>query len=144
MAAQALLRPDGGLGRFVRSAATGGLATAADLAVIALAVGVLGAPARAANLPALFVGAAVQFLGNRYFAFRAAAGSVRRQVALFAATEAVALGLNALLYDLVARSFALGTGGAVIARAITSNLVFVAWSYPVWRRVFRAPAAARA
>jgi hypothetical protein len=27
----------------------------------------------------------------------------------------------------------------VIARAVTTNAVFLLWSYPVWSRIFRAP-----
>lgn len=125
---------------FLRSALAGGAATLADLAVIAFAVGVLGVSAQAANIPALLVGAGVQFLGNRHFAFRAARkGSLRRQVGLFVATEIVGLVLNAALYAAVAGAYPLALGSAVLARAITTNAVFLLWSYPVWRRVFRAP-----
>jgi putative flippase GtrA len=135
------LRLSARVATFLRSALAGGLATIADLGVIALAVGVLGVSARAANLPALLCGAMVQFFGNRHFAFRARSGSLRRQVVLFAATEAVALALNGVLYDLVAQRFTLGTATAVLARAITTSLVFLLWSYPVWKRVFATPGA---
>jgi putative flippase GtrA len=125
---------------FARSALTGGAATLADLAVIAFATGVLHASPRAANVPALLVGAIVQFLGNKHFAFRARGGDLRRQAALFVAAEAVALALNAALYHAVATLVPLAPATAVLARAITTNLVFLLWSYPVWRRVFAAPA----
>jgi putative flippase GtrA len=129
---------------FARSLLTGGAATLADLGVIAFAVGVLHASPAAANVPALLVGAAVQFLGNRHFAFRAAAGGLRRQLVLFAITEAVTMALNAALYHVVATHVVLSAPGAVLARAITTNAVFLCWSYPVWRRVFQpvAPASA--
>jgi putative flippase GtrA len=126
---------------FLRSALTGGAATLADLAVIALAVGVLHVRPAVANVPALLVGAVIQFFGNRSFAFRAQGGPVHRQAALFALTEAVTLLLNGALYHVVATHLALSTAGAVVARAITTNVVFVGWSYPVWKRVF-APARA--
>lgn len=129
------------LATFARSALTGGAATMVDLAVIAFAVGVLRAPAAAANVPALFAGALVQFLGNRHFAFRATSGDVRRQAALFALSEAVTMLLNGVLYHLVATRLALGPMGAVVARAVTTNVVFVLWSYPVWSRIFKAPPA---
>lgn len=125
---------------FARSALTGGAATLADLAVIALAVGILHVSPAVANVPALLVGALVQFLGNRHFAFKAASGSLGRQAILFAITEAVALALNAALYHVVVTRIPMGAAGAVIARAITTNAVFLAWSYPVWKRVFQ-PAA---
>lgn len=132
------------LATFLRSALTGGAATLADLAVIGFAVGVLHASAAAANLPALAAGAVVQFLGNRHFAFRAQGGDVRRQVLLFALAEGVTLLLNGLLYHLVATRLTPGPMGAVIVRAVTTNAVFLLWSYPVWSRIFRAPEAPRA
>ncbi len=130
------------LATFVRSALAGGAATLADLVVLGVAVGVLHVTPRVANLPALLVGAAVQFLGNRHFAFRAGKGPLGRQALLFALGEAIALVLNAALYDGVARLVPLSAAGAVMARAVTTNVVFLAWSYPVFKRVFRAPAGA--
>ncbi len=32
---------------------------------------------------------------------------------------------------------ALGLGGAMLARIVTSSVVFVLWSYPVWKRIFQ-------
>ena len=125
------------LATFARSALTGGAATIVDLAVIALAVGVLHAPARAANVPALLAGAIVQFVGNRHFAFRAGGGDAKRQAILFALSEAVTMLLNGVLYHAVTTQMTLGPMGAVIARAVTTNVVFVLWSYPVWSRIFR-------
>src|SRR5512132_3119468 len=125
---------------FARSALTGGAATLADLAVIALATGVLHASPQVANVPALLVGAVVQFFGNKHFAFRARGGDLRWQAALFVAAEAVALALNAALYHGVASLVPLVPATAVLARAVTTNLVFLLWSYPVWKRVFAAPA----
>ena len=81
----------------------------------------------------------MQFFGNRHFAFRSKGGSLARQAGLFAVTEVVTMLLNFLLYHLVVTRVALGPGGAVLARAITTNLVFVLWSYPVWARIFREP-----
>jgi putative flippase GtrA len=135
-----LLRPPRLLSQFAtfaRSLITGGAATLVDLAVIAFAVGILETSPKAANLPALFVGAAVQFFGNRHFAFRAASGPLKRQTVLFLATEAVAMTLNAALYHGVATFLPLTKPGAVVARMITTNLVFVLFSYPAWKRVFQ-------
>ena len=50
---------------------------------------------------------------------------------LFAASEVVTLALNFFLYQLVVTRVALGPAGAVLARAVTTNLVFLLWSYPV-------------
>ncbi|MFT3768969.1 MAG: GtrA family protein [Minicystis sp.] len=143
MASSTEPRPLARFATFARSALTGGAATLVDLGVIAFAVGILHAPAAAANVPALLAGAGVQFVGNRHFAFRAGAGDVRRQAILFALTEAVTMLLNGALYHLVATHAALGPVGAVVARAITTNLVFVLWSYPVWSRIFQPAMQAR-
>jgi ceramide glucosyltransferase len=127
-----------------RSLLAGGAATLADLAVLAFAMGVLGASPRAANLPALCAGAAVQFLGNRHFVFRAGSGRIDRQLVLFLAAEAIGLVVNASLYHGVASFFPLTRAGAIVARILTSNIVFVLWSYPVWTRIFRPKAAEQA
>ncbi len=124
------------LATFVRSALTGGAATLVDLGVIAFAVGVLHLAPAVANAPALLAGAVVQFFGNRHFAFRGASGSLARQVALFLVTEAVTLLLNGVLYHLAVTHLSPGTAGAVLLRAVTTNLIFVLWSYPVWKRIF--------
>lgn len=127
------------LATFGRSALTGGAATLADLSVIAFATAVLHLDPRAANLPALLAGALVQFFGNRHFAFRAQTGRLKRQALLFVGSEIVTMALNAALYQAVATRWTLAPAAAVLARAITTNLVFLLWSYPVWKRVF-APA----
>lgn len=135
------------LATFVRSALTGGAATLANLGVIAFAVGVLGVAPTVANAPALLTGAVVQFFGNRHFAFRGGRGSLLRQVALFVVTEAVTLLLNGVLYHLAVTHLPHGAPAlvsAVLLRAVTTNLVFVLWSYPVWKRIFAAPPAGAA
>ncbi len=125
---------------FARSLMTGAAASLVDLGVLALLVGLLGLSDRAANVPALLAGGLIQFFGNRHFAFDAAAGSLKRQVTLFAITEVVALGLNGLMFDWVAQQAELSWLGAIGVRAVISFVVFVSWSYPVWRHVFRVPA----
>lgn len=112
-------------------------ATVADMTVLALLVGVAGVTPRVANAPSLLLGAMVQFLGNRQFAFRGPqARPLGQQAWLFACAEVVTLGLNALGYELVTRTFVVGVAGAVLARAAVSFVVFVAWSHPVWCRIF--------
>lgn len=124
---------------FARSLLAGAAATFADMAVLALAVGALGLSARLANLPALLVGAIVQFFGNRHFAFRATAGRLDRQLGWFAATELVALALNGLLFELVASRITLTATLAVGLRALIGFAVFICWSHPLWRRIFHTP-----
>ena len=59
------------------------------------------------------------------------------QAVLFVATEAVTVLLNAALYQAVASQLPLTLTTAVLARIVTTNLVFLLWSYPVWKRVFK-------
>jgi putative flippase GtrA len=126
----------------LRSALAGGAATLVDMALLALLVGAFGVPARIANAPALLAGASVQFFGNRHFAFRAGSAPVARQLLWFTVTEVVALALNAIGFDLAMRALAPREHEAVVAlvvRAGVSFVVFSAWSYPIWRRVFTVP-----
>jgi putative flippase GtrA len=124
----------------LRSFLSGAAATLVDLAVLGTCVAVLGVSPRLASLPALVAGGVANFFGNRHFAFRAKSGSLRRQAILYAVTELVALALNGLLYDAVVRTMHPHAMGAMIVRLITTHLVFVAFSYPIWRKVFRDPA----
>jgi putative flippase GtrA len=127
-----------------RAGLAGGAATLADLAVLSMLVSVLHVDARVANVPALLVGGVVNFVGNRHFAFRATRGSLTRQVVLYTAVEVVALALNGLLYDAILALIP-GTRGLYwLVRLATSHLVFLCWSYPLWRRVFRVRESVRA
>lgn len=121
--------------RFLRSLLAGGVATLADLATLFVLVTMLHVPAHVANVPALVVGGAVQFFANRHFVFDAKNGALARQAFLFIVVEGIALLLNGLLFDralhLVPESL------YAIARLVTSNVVFLGFSYPLWRFVFR-------
>ncbi|APR78567.1 Hypothetical protein A7982_03914 [Minicystis rosea] len=125
------------LSTFTRSLVTGGAASLADLATLGVAVGAFEVSPATASIPALLTGASVQFFGNRHFAFRATSGRVRRQALLFVATEVMGLIFNALLYDRVAALLPATATSAVFGRVVTTNLVFLLWSYPMWCRVFR-------
>lgn len=120
--------------RFLRSLLAGGVATIADLATLTLLVSLLHVAPRVASVPALAVGGAVQFFANRHFVFDAKSGALARQAVLFVIVETVALLLNGVLYDHAMR--VAPPGLYVLVRLVTSNLVFVAFSYPLWRFVF--------
>jgi putative flippase GtrA len=123
--------------RLLRAGIAGVAATASDLGALALLVSVLHVDARVANVPALLVGGLVNFLGNRHFAFRAKDGNLGKQVAGYTVVELVALGLNGVLYDAVLRADPHAAHLYWLVRLATSHLVFLLWSYPLWRRVFR-------
>jgi putative flippase GtrA len=125
--------------RLARAGLAGAGATLVDLGVLALLVSGFGVSPRLASLPALVAGGVANFLGNRHFAFRAREGSLVRQAVLYTLIEVIALALNGALYDFVLRTCP-GTAHAYgWVRLATSHLVFLAWSYPLWRRVFVAP-----
>src|SRR5262249_7157941 len=80
------------------------------------------------------------FLGQKHLAFRAKGGDVRREAIFFALVQLGGLVLNALLYDLVLRLVpaAAGAQGAlyVPVRLVTTNVVWLGYSFPMWHLVF--------
>jgi putative flippase GtrA len=120
----------------LRAGAAGIAATAVDLGTLALLVSVFHVDARLASLPALAFGGVANFLGNRHFAFRARDGSFARQALGYAAVEIVALALNGLFYDTVLRLVPGAAHAYWAVRLVTSHAVFLAWSFPLWRKVF--------
>jgi len=122
--------------RLLRAGIAGVAATLVDVGTLALLVSVLHWDARAASLPALVAGGVANFVGNRHFAFRAARGSLAKQAVLYTLVELIALALNALLYDAVLRAWPHTAHAYWLVRLATSHLVFLAWSYPLWNRVF--------
>jgi putative flippase GtrA len=123
----------------LRAGAAGIVATLVDLGVLALLVSVFHVDARIASIPALLAGGVANFVGNRWFVFRATSpgSSLAKQAAGYSVVEIVALGFNALLFDVVLRVFPILRAAYAVVRLVTSNLVFLGWSLPMWRRVFR-------
>jgi len=128
----------------LRAGVAGVLATAIDLAVLTVLVSGFHVDPRVASVPALVAGGIANFVGNRHFAFRARAGSVVRQAALYTAVEVLALGYGGLLYDTALRLFPAVRPLYWAVRLVTSHVVFLTWSYPLWRRVFAIPQASAA
>jgi len=120
--------------KLVRAFLAGGAATIVDLVVLTILIAALGWPARVANVPALLVGGGVSFFANRHWVFRAREGSLSRQATLYVLVELVALALNGVLFDGAMR--VASPLWYLPVRLVTSHLVFLAWSYPLWRLVF--------
>jgi putative flippase GtrA len=118
----------------LRSAGVGLVATIADLLALLLLVQVADLPPAVANVPALLIGIAVQFLGNKLVAFREPSRAWGRQGALFMLVEAGALTLNALLFHMVVTATPVPYAAARVA---SSSFVYFAYSYPLWGLVFR-------
>jgi putative flippase GtrA len=124
------------LARLLRAGIAGAAATLIDVLTLAVLVTGFHVGARIASLPALVAGGVANFVGNRHFAFRAREGSLARQVVLYTLVEVIALALNGVLYDTVLRTWPGVVHEYWLVRLATSHLVFLLWSYPLWRRVF--------
>lgn len=118
----------------VRSAGVGALATAVDLGALALLVSGFGLSPRLASLPALSLGIALQFVGNKLFAFADRSAGWMRQGAQFLAVEALGFLLNLLLFDFAVSFTPLPY---LAARMLSTSLVYFAVCLPLWSRIFR-------
>jgi putative flippase GtrA len=123
--------------RLFRSALAGGLATIADLAVLTGLVSLAGWTARAASAPALISGGLVAFVTQKRFAFQTKGGSIVRQAAQFALVQLGSALLTGVFYDVVLRLAPSLTSVYVVVRLITSNLVWLGFSFPLFHFVFR-------
>jgi putative flippase GtrA len=121
------------VGKLIRSAVVGIGATLVDLATLALLVEVVGVRPEIANVPALVLGLAAQFLGNKFFAFRDKSTEHVKQGAAFALVETGALLLNALIFHLLVTRTSLPYP---LARVAGQSLVYFGFSYPLWGRIF--------
>jgi putative flippase GtrA len=125
--------------QLVRAFLAGGAATMVDLGVLTLLVSGLHVGPRIASIPALIAGGVISFFANRHWVFQARSGSLPVQAALYALVEIIALLLNGILYDGAMRTPLMQAHPAWYAplRLVTSHIVFLIWSFPLWRFVFR-------
>jgi len=124
----------GRMWRFAKSLLVGGVATLADFAALALLVEVAQVRETVANVPALCVGAVVQFIGCRHLVFQAARGHLGRQLAGFALVELATLALNGAAFHALVT---LAQAPYWLARPLGTFVVFAGFSYPLWKWVFR-------
>lgn len=118
----------------IRSALVGLVATAADVGTLALLIRGLGFSPVGANVPALLVGVAVQYLGNKYVAFRDRSRDHVRQGSRFLLVEAGTFLLNSAGFHLLVTQTALPF---TAARLIVALTVYCGFSFPLWARIFR-------
>ena len=119
-----------------RSLAASGTATVTDLGTLALLVSVAHVPARVASVPALVLAGVVNFVANRRFAFGVRGGRVRRDALAFAAVQAVTIALNAACFEVAMRLLG-ETSFYWLVRLAIGNAVYLAWSFPMFERIFR-------
>ena len=111
-------------------------ATVTDLATLTLLVQVGHVGPRVASVPALLCAGVVSFVANRRFAFRVrGAENVHRQALAFAAVQITTIALNAVAFDLAMRALG-ATPYYWAVRLVVSNVVYLAWSFPMLSRVF--------
>ena len=118
----------------MRALIVGSAATLADVSVLTTCVRLIGLSPVVARLPALLVGATVQFFGNRTFTFRAQHGRVTRQAKLFFFAESAALLSNWAVFSFIAPRVRAHIPPE-IASFIGTFIVFVGFSYPMRRLV---------
>ncbi len=118
-----------------KSAAVGFLATLADLATLGILTHVVAVSPRIASIPALLLGVLVQFVGNKYVAFRDGSDDWVRQGVLFLGAEAISFAANLALFDVAVRVVPIPL---LVLRLITSSMVYFAISLPLWSRIFAA------
>lgn len=124
-----------GLWVVARSATIGLCATATDLVALAVLVSGFGVSPRAASVPALVLGIAVQFVGNKWFAFGDRSRAWLRQGAQFLGVETLGFVANIVLFDLAVTLTKLPY---LPLRLLTTNLVYFALCLPLWSLIFRA------
>jgi putative flippase GtrA len=121
----------------LRSALVGLVATAADVGCLFVLVQGLGWTAVQANVPALTLGVTLQFFGNKILAFRDRSRDYLRQGSLFVLVEAGTFVLNAIAFHLLVT---LTPVPYALARGIGTLVVYLVFSYPLWKRIFASPA----
>lgn len=120
--------------RVLRSAAVGLVATLVDLAALSVLISAFAWTPRSASLPALALGVATQFVGNKIFAFRNRERAWLRQGAKFAIVEAASFSLNIALFDIAVTRLPLPP---VAVRLVTTSVVYFAFCLPLWSHIFR-------
>src|SRR5262245_48594343 len=118
----------------LRSSVVGLAATLVDLASLFLLVHGVGLPPEQANVPTLLPGLAVQFFGNKLFAFGDRSPALLRQGGLFVLVEVGAFFLNVLAFHLIVT---LSTVHYLLARMLGTALVYLGFSFPLWGLIFR-------
>lgn len=118
----------------IRSAGVGTAATVLDLAVLALLVTGLGVSPRVASVPALMLGVAAQFAGNKFLAFRDRSPAWFGQAIEFLGVEALAVAANLALFDL---AMTRTDWPYLPVRLATTSLVYFLICLPLWSRIFK-------
>jgi putative flippase GtrA len=127
--------------RLARSGIAGFVATVCDLGVLTGLTEFGGVSPRVASVPALVAGGLVMFFGQKYFAFQRQGKPTARELFSFVAVQAGGLVLTGLLYDTALRLVPSLAEHYVLLRLVTTNVVWLGYSFPLWHVVFKPRAA---
>lgn len=116
-----------------RSAVVGLVATGLDFFVLIALVSGFNVAPRLASIPALTLGIAAQFVGNKWLAFRDPSRDWLRQAGCFLAIEAFGFACNALCFD---RLLLLTHLPYVVCRVLSTSIVYFGVCLPLWSRLF--------
>lgn len=119
----------------LKSTGVGAIASVVDFTILAALVSGLGFSARFASPFALSAGLALQFVGNKLFAFEDLRARWARQAAAFVLIEAFAFCANLALFDVAVRYLPLPY---LVVRGLTQATVYFGFCLPLWSRVFDA------
>lgn len=118
----------------LRSALVGGIATLVDLALLGTLVHALDVRPELASAPALIVGVAAQFVGNKLFAFRDRRPHWLQQGALFLAVEALGFTLNLFVFHVAVTHTELPP---LALRLVITSSVYFGVCLPLWKHIFK-------
>ena len=117
-----------------RTLIIGGIASLIAWGTLVFLVQIVHLAPQVANIPSLIIGSLTQFLGNRFFVFKATERHYAKQAVEYVGVETAAFFLNASLFS------ALVTWTPIYyaaAQPVSSLCIFIFFSYPMWKLVFR-------
>jgi putative flippase GtrA len=123
--------------RLVRSGGAGAVATVADLLALTVLKEGFGIRPEVASVPALTLGTLLMFFAQKHFVFQSKGGSVARELVLFGLVQAGGYVLTLVGYAAALRFVPWLAAHYLVARLVVTNLVWVAYSFPLWHWVFR-------
>jgi putative flippase GtrA len=113
------------------------VSTFVDIALLMGLTELAGTSPRIASVPALVVSGLVMFFGQKYFAFQGSGAPRARELVEFTLVQAGGLVITGFLYDTVLRLVPSLSEHYVVVRLVTTNVVWLAYSFPLWHLVFR-------
>ena len=125
--------------KIVQTALVGLVATAVDLAGLAILIQGFGWTPQMANVPSMIIPLCIQFFVNRHFVFKSS-GNIYKQAVGYLATELISLGMVAVTFHFAVLFF---PQHYAVVRMLCMTTVFLGISYPLFRLNFMGTKRAR-